>query len=77
MSQTEKILDCLRSGNTITPAEALEWYGCFRLAARIADAKALLADDEVIVTERYHTPRGAIVARYRLVRREPAQVTLW
>ena len=37
MSQTqnEQILDYLKSGKSITPLEALEKFGCFRLSARI------------------------------------------
>lgn len=36
-SQTMKILDYMRQGNRINPKLALEKFGCFRLAARIAD----------------------------------------
>jgi hypothetical protein len=39
MSQEEKILDHLKSGRSITPLEALDLYGCFRLASRISDLK--------------------------------------
>tara|TARA_R100000234_G_C4967937_1_gene164833 strand:+ start:388 stop:651 length:264 start_codon:yes stop_codon:yes gene_type:complete len=31
-SQAERILDCLERGNSITPLDALNNYGCFRLA---------------------------------------------
>ena len=34
-SQTARILTDLKSGKTITPIEALNNHGCFRLAARI------------------------------------------
>lgn len=34
-SQIDLILDHLRAGNSITPIEALERFGCFRLGARI------------------------------------------
>jgi hypothetical protein len=38
-SQTEAILEHLKSGKTITPIEALNLYGSFRLAARISDLR--------------------------------------
>ena len=34
-SQEESILRHLREGNSITPLDALEKFGCFRLSARI------------------------------------------
>lgn len=77
MTQTSAILDHLRAGGTLTPGQALEEFGCFRLAARVNDCRKLLEPGEVIVSERWTTPRGKSVARYSLVRREPAQVTLW
>jgi hypothetical protein len=39
MTQTELIKDYLQRGNTITPFEALQKFGCFRLGARIYDLK--------------------------------------
>lgn len=39
-SQKEKILEHLMSGRPITPMEALNLYGSFRLGARIADIRA-------------------------------------
>lgn len=39
-TQQQAILKHLRSGNPITPIDALERYGCFRLSARISDLKA-------------------------------------
>ena len=38
-SQTKKIAEHLMSGKSITPIEALNKYGCFRLGARIHDLK--------------------------------------
>ena len=40
MSQTEKILTYMRDYGSITPLDALEQFGCMRLAARIADIRA-------------------------------------
>jgi len=76
MSQTDAILADLRAGRRITQLDALKLYGSSRLAARIDDAKKLLAPDEEIVAERVHLPSRKTVARYRLVRREPAQLVL-
>ncbi len=39
MSQAKQILKHLQEGNTITPLEALNKFGCFRLGARIWDLK--------------------------------------
>lgn len=38
-TQTERILNYLSKNKRITPIEALEKFGCFRLAARIADLR--------------------------------------
>jgi len=40
MTQNDMIRTHLRSGKSITPLDALREYGCFRLAARIADLRA-------------------------------------
>jgi len=39
MTQNEMILDHLVKFGTITPMEAIEQYGCLRLAARISELK--------------------------------------
>lgn len=39
-SQKDMILDHLMSGRSLTPMEALNLYGSFRLGARIADIRA-------------------------------------
>lgn len=80
-TQTDSVLALLRSrGETgLTPMEALNEVGSLRLAARIADAKELIRDDEEIVTER-ETRNGKTFARYvlrRRVTREGLQATLW
>jgi len=38
-SQTDRILNYMLAGNTITPGEALSLFGSMRLGARIADIK--------------------------------------
>jgi hypothetical protein len=62
-SQAEKILDYMLSGKAITPIEALDLFGCFRLGARIADikAKGYLVYSEFITTE-----NGKKVKQYHL-----------
>jgi len=39
MSQEKQILKYMQSGNSITPMDALNRFGCFRLGARIYDLK--------------------------------------
>ena len=39
MSQCDRILRHLKDHGSITQAQAMEEYGCLRLAARIADLK--------------------------------------
>jgi len=71
MSQNRMILYHLQRRGTITPFEALNEMGCFRLAARIDE---LRRDGHPIRTEMVRTPKGKIHARYRL---EPVQVELF
>ena len=39
-SQKDLILKALKSGHRVTPIDALNRYGCFRLAARIAELRS-------------------------------------
>ena len=39
VTQCEKVLDSLREKGSINPIQALRWFGCFSLAARIYDLK--------------------------------------
>lgn len=63
-AQTQKILEYLESGKTISPGEALVWAGSFRLAARI---KELRDAGYNIQTEMKADENGKRYARYRLV----------
>ena len=63
-AQTQKILEYLKSGKTISPGEALVWAGSFRLAARI---KELRDAGYNIQTEMKADENGKRYARYRLV----------
>ena len=73
-TQADQILLHLQSGQTITPIEALELFRCFRLAARIADLKAL---GHNILTEMVENAEGKRYARYSLVRPVPFQIPLF
>lgn len=66
MSQTDLILDHLQAGKPITPLQALRLWGCFRLAARIADLRERGYE---IASERVETQHGKRVAMYRLMRK--------
>ena len=60
-SQCSKILHDLIAGKRITPIDALEKYGCFRLSARIKD---LRKDGWVIKTEIVRTRSRKRMAQY-------------
>lgn len=62
-SQTERILQYMLEGHSITPLEALDLFGCFRLGARIADIKA---KGYLVYSEFVTTPSQKKVKRYHL-----------
>jgi hypothetical protein len=62
MSQNEAIKAALLSGRSLTPLDALEDFGCFRLAARVADLRREGLDIEC----HRETDNGKHYARYRL-----------
>ena len=62
MSQNEAIKAALLSGRSLTPIDALEDFGCFRLAARVADLRREGLDIEC----HRETANGKHYARYRL-----------
>jgi hypothetical protein len=63
-TQTAQILAHLKTGRSITPIDALNKYGCFRLGARIYDLKQ---DGHNIYREMVETDSGKRVASYTLV----------
>ena len=63
-SQNERILQHLKRGRKITPLDALEKFGCFRLAARISD---LRSQGHVISTENM-TKDGKTFASYKMIK---------
>lgn len=66
MSQCELILNHLRNHGSITPLEALQQYGCFRLGARIWD---LRRRGEDITAKTLTLGNGKQVAMYSLAER--------
>lgn len=62
-SQANAILKHMQDGNGITPMDALNLCGCFRLSARIADLRKRGYD---IVSEKVKVDGGKYVARYHL-----------
>lgn len=59
-TQNKMILHHLRTQRSLTPMHALEFYGCFRLAARIHDLRELGHHIEMnlVVDERLGTRFG-------------------
>ena len=62
-TQCKQIAAHLNDGNTITALEALNLFGCFRLASRIHDLRVAGYD---IIVERIRTATGKTVAQYRM-----------
>ena len=62
-TQCKQIAAHLEGGNTITALEALNLFGCFRLASRIHDLR--VAGYNIIV-DRVKTSTGKTVAQYRM-----------
>jgi len=60
-SQTERIASHLGRGWKLTPMQALEKYGCFRLAARIQE----LRNAGMSITTRKVTRNGKTFAEYQ------------
>ena len=67
MSQEKQILGYLQSQGSITAIEALQEFGCFRLAARIADLRAKKHNIETHVGKE----NGKKFAIYRLKQINP------
>lgn len=70
-TQRSKVKQHLESGQAITPMDALERYGCFRLAAIIHDLKhddGMPIEKELVVN-RY----GTRYAKYRVVEKSVNQ----
>jgi hypothetical protein len=63
MSQTTQILEYLEHGHSITPFEAFDLFGSFRLSERIREIQA---KGYTIEKGWHETERGARVRRYWL-----------
>lgn len=62
MTQNQQILAYLEKGKVITPIEALNKFGCFRLAARISD----LRKEGLNIATKIMTKDGKTYASYKL-----------
>jgi len=62
-SQTAAILSALQAGRKLTPLNALNEFGCFRLGARVWDLKKQGFDVKTVMVK---TPSGKRVAEYSL-----------
>ena len=65
-SQNQLILNYLKRGNSITPIEALEKYGCFRLSARIYDLK--LQGHDILKQNVQNFDKTKTYAKYTLIK---------
>ena len=63
MTQNQQIKSYLEQGKTITPLQALNKFGCFRLAARVND----LRKEGLNIATNIVTKDGKTFASYRLV----------
>lgn len=52
MTQNEEILKALRNGDILTSIDALNQFGCFRLAARVKDLRDEGHNVKTIMRER-------------------------
>jgi hypothetical protein len=59
-TQKQQIRAYLTKGKSITPIDALNKFGCFRLSARIAD----LRDEGLNIATKYVTKAGKTFASY-------------
>lgn len=67
-SQVDMILEALQSGARLTPIDALNRFGCFRLGARIWQIRNEMGID--VKSKMVQTSDGASVAEYWI---EPPQ----
>lgn len=62
ISQKQQILDYMSEGHPITPLEALNMFGCFRLSARVEEMRK----DGIEVKTEYEHKHGKKWAKYSL-----------
>ena len=75
-TQNDSIFAALVAGRRITPLDALQEFGCFRLGSRIWDLRQILGADAV-VKQNVKLPSGKTVAEYHIPEemREQARMT--
>ena len=73
MSQAANILAYMQQGNPITALEALDLFGCFRLAARIKDLKD---QGHSIASRPFTTTGGATISEYYIPAPTQGQLNL-
>ena len=66
-SQNTQIITALINGKRITPLDALDWFGCFRLSARISELKEV---GWKIEKETVTLKNGKRIARYYMNEKE-------
>ena len=71
-AQNDLVLSALKAGERLTPMDALQRFGCFRLGARCYD---LRRQGHNIITDMVHKD-GKHFASYRLLSKEPVQSVL-
>jgi len=52
MSQNEQVLDRLQRGKSLTPLQALRYYDCMRLAARVGELREKGHDITTTIVQR-------------------------
>ena len=72
-TQCDLILDHLQRVGPLTPLDALQLFGCFRLTSRIWDLKQLGHD---IHTDTKKLPNGKSVAVYSLITTQQQELPL-
>lgn len=72
-TQCDLILAHLEKVGPLTPLDALNLFGCFRLTSRIWDLKQL---GHEIHTGTQHLPNGKTVAIYSLVKKAQQELPL-
>tara|TARA_R110000824_G_scaffold80552_4_gene202566 strand:- start:1575 stop:1775 length:201 start_codon:yes stop_codon:yes gene_type:complete len=63
MTQKDLILTALENGERLTPIDALQQFGCFRLASRISELKQ---EGHLIKKKMITNSWGKMFAQYRL-----------
>ena len=72
-TQNSRILQHLLDGHSITPIEALDKFGCFRLGARIFE---LRKQGFIFDTKHVDNGKGNKFAKYILVHHEPMRTAV-